>query len=179
MADPAVARTESGTEPQLTIRGLNVRPVDVPLEDPVITASGTVASAPLVLVDLLTEEGITGCTYIFTYTPAALLPTAQLVQNLAAMIVGDPVAPSDLDRKLQQRFRLLGAEGLTGMALAAIDMAAWDALARSRTMPLAELLGGTRARYRSGASGASPVPVDESLGLVDDYLTRPAASSVC
>ena len=31
-----------------------------------------------------------------------------------------------------------------------------------------------RARYRSGASGASPVPVDESLGLVDD-LTRPAA----
>ena len=33
-----------------------------------------------------------------------------------------------------------------------------------------------RARYRSGASGASPVPVDESLGLVDDYLTRPAAA---
>ena len=32
-----------------------------------------------------------------------------------------------------------------------------------------------RARYRSGASGASPAPVDESLGLVDDYLTRPAA----
>ena len=32
-----------------------------------------------------------------------------------------------------------------------------------------------RARYRSGASGASPVPIDESLGLVDDYLTRPAA----
>ena len=32
-----------------------------------------------------------------------------------------------------------------------------------------------RARYRSGASGASPVPVDESLGLVDDCLTRPAA----
>ena len=32
-----------------------------------------------------------------------------------------------------------------------------------------------RARYRRGASGASPVPVDESLGLVDDYLSRPAA----
>ena len=32
-----------------------------------------------------------------------------------------------------------------------------------------------RARYRSDAGGASPVPVDESLGLVDDYLTRPAA----
>ena len=35
-----------------------------------------------------------------------------------------------------------------------------------------------RARYRSGASGSSPVPVDESLGLVDDYLTRPAAQGL-
>ena len=33
-----------------------------------------------------------------------------------------------------------------------------------------------RARYRSGASGSSPVPVDESLGLVDDYLTRSGGS---
>ena len=32
-----------------------------------------------------------------------------------------------------------------------------------------------RARYRNGASSASLVPVDESLGLIDDYLTRPAA----
>ena len=32
-----------------------------------------------------------------------------------------------------------------------------------------------RARYRNGASRTSLVPVDDSLGLVDDYLTRPAA----
>ena len=38
-----------------------------------------------------------------------------------------------------------------------------------------------RARYRSGAlPGHRPVPVDESLGLVDDYLTRPRnLSQVC
>ena len=29
-------------------------------------------------------------------------------------------------------------------------------------------------RYRSGASGSSPVPVDESQGLLDDYLTGPS-----
>ena len=32
-----------------------------------------------------------------------------------------------------------------------------------------------RARYRNGASRTSFVPVDESLGLVNDWLTRPAA----
>ena len=158
MADPAITDDDPASGAQLTIRGLNVRPVDVPLEDPVVTASGTVASAPLVLVDLLTEEGITGRAYIFTYTPAALLPTAQLIENLAAMIVGDPVAPSDLECKLQQRFRLLGTEGLTGMAIAAIDMAAWDALARAQTMPLAELLGGS----------CKPILSYYSAGMLDE-----------
>ena len=33
----------------------------------------------------------------------------------------------------------------------------------------------SRARYRHGAERASLVPVDEGLGLVNDYLTRPAA----
>ena len=32
-----------------------------------------------------------------------------------------------------------------------------------------------RARYRHGVGGPSFVPVDESLGLVNDWLTRPAA----
>jgi len=32
-----------------------------------------------------------------------------------------------------------------------------------------------RARYRTGASSTSLMPVDESLGLVNDYLTRSAA----
>ena len=32
-----------------------------------------------------------------------------------------------------------------------------------------------RARYRTGASSTSLMPADESLGLVNDYLTRPAA----
>ena len=43
----------------LTIRGLNVRAVRVPLSRPHPTAGGTVSEAPLVLVDLLTEEGVT------------------------------------------------------------------------------------------------------------------------
>ncbi|MBH61903.1 MAG: mandelate racemase [Alphaproteobacteria bacterium] len=158
MVDLAVATADGSPDHSLTIRGLKVRPVDVPLEDPVVTASGTVSSAPLVLVDLLTREGITGRGYIFTYSPAALLPTARLVQNMAAMIEGESVAPHDLDRLLQQRFRLLGAEGLTGMAMAGIDMAAWDALAQARNMPLAEFLGGA----------CKPTPSYYSAGMIDE-----------
>ncbi len=128
--------------PQLTIQSLRVRAVEVPLARPIMTSSGTIPRAPLVLIDLLTGEGITGRSYIFTYTAVALKPVAQLISNLETALVGDVVTPLSIEQKLQQLFRLLGPQGLTGMAMAAIDMAAWDALAQASNLSLVRLLGG-------------------------------------
>jgi mandelate racemase len=128
-------------ESRLTIRGLRVRTVEVPMPHPHRTASGTITSSPLVLTDLLTDEGPIGSSYVFCYTALALKPTALLLQGLEPVLVGQPVAPLELERQLAGRFRLLGAQGLTGIALSAIDMAAWDALARAHDLPLVRLLG--------------------------------------
>ena len=76
------------------------------------------------------DDGTVGHSVVFTYTPAALGPTAELVRSLEALVKGDALAPADVEQKLARRFRLLGTQGLVGMALAAIDMALWDALAR-------------------------------------------------
>jgi mandelate racemase len=128
--------------PQLTVRGLEVRAVDVPMSRPLKTGGGEVGTAAMVLVDLLTEEGITGSSYLFCPTPVVLGPVAKLLLNLAPLIEGDPLAPVNIECKLQKVFRLLGPQGLTAMATAGIDMAAWDALAKACGLPLARLLGG-------------------------------------
>jgi len=129
--------------PRLTIRDLRLRGVHVPMRLPLQTRGGTISVAPLALIDLLTEEGVTGSTYLFCYTPLALKPVLQVLQNLVEVVKGDAVAPLELDRKLRSHFRLLGAKGVVGMALAGIDMAAWDALARAHGVPLIRMLGGT------------------------------------
>src|SRR2546421_566577 len=140
-----------------TIRALRVRPVDVPLARPIITSSGVIPSAPLVLVDLLTDEDVTGCAYLFCYTSLALAPVARLVADLEPLVRGEAAAPLALDRKLQATFRLLGPQGLTGMAMAAIDMAAWDAMAKAHGLPLVRLLGAEprpiRAYHSLGRDG--------------------------
>lgn len=122
---------------------------------PLQTSGGMVGTAPLVLIDLHTEEGITGCSYAFCYTPLALKPVAQLIANLETLIKGDVVAPLAIEQKLQRRFRLLGPQGLTGIAMAGIDMAAWDGLAKASGMPLVRLLGGE----------PRPIPAYNSCGL--------------
>jgi len=123
------------------ITGVRVRAVRVPMQ-PHQTASGTVAESPLVLTDVLTDEGVEGHSITFTYTAAALKPTGGLIANLAPLVKGEDLAPAELARKLAGRYRLLGTQGLVGMALAGLDMALWDALARIHQVPLAALLGG-------------------------------------
>jgi hypothetical protein len=44
----------------LTISGLRARGVNVELERPIQTSGGEIPTAPLVLIDLETEEGTTG-----------------------------------------------------------------------------------------------------------------------
>ena len=118
------------------------------------TASGTVSESPLVLVDVVTDQGAVGHGIVFTYTAAALKATAELVQNLAPLIEGDELAPAAIEQKLVKRFRLLGTQGLVGMALAGVDMALWDGLARVHNVSLLALLGGT----------ARPVPAYGAVG---------------
>lgn len=80
------------------------------------TASGTAAELPLVLIDALTGRGVTGHAIVFTYTTAALKPTADLIWNLASLVEGETLAPAAIAQKLSGRFRLLGTQGLVGMA---------------------------------------------------------------
>lgn len=138
----------------LEIKGFKVRTVRVPMAEPHKTASGEINESPLVLTDVITDSGITGHSIVFTYTPAALKPTAELIMNIANLVEGKPLAPTLTERKLAERFRLLGTQGLVGMALSAIDMALWDALARVTGMPLFHLLGGEAKPIRAyGAIG--------------------------
>jgi mandelate racemase len=126
---------------ELTIRSIGARAVDVRIKQPAVTAAGTFKTFPVVLIDLQTEEGAAGSAYIFAYDRFALKPLVQLIESFGEMLRGQPLHPADIEAFLQRRLRLLGAQGLTGMALGGIDMVAWDALARAVGLPLCALLG--------------------------------------
>jgi mandelate racemase len=140
----------------LRVRDVEAVAVVGPLAAPMRTASGTIETAPLVLVDLRTEEGVVGRSYLFGYQPFTLPALRELVVALGRELKGEPLVPFELERRLRARLTLLGSRGLQGMALAAMDMAAWDALAVAAGLPLATLLGG-RPR---------PIPAYDSLGMV-------------
>lgn len=139
------------------ISAVRARAVVAPLAHAVRTASGTLDSAPLVLIDIETDCGGAGRAYVFTYTRQVLRPLAALVGELGPSLVGKALAPADRYADFAAQFRLLGRQGLLGMALSGLDMALWDALAREQGMPLCRLLGGSERT----------VPAYASFGLID------------
>lgn len=156
----------------LHVESIRVRFVKVPMRFPLGTSAAVVTSAPLLLVDLRTREGVVGRSYLFCYRDSGAKAIAAVLEEAVSLIKDHPVAPMKLGELLARRYALLGVTGVVRMALAAIDIALWDALAVACNMPLAALLGsqarGVRA-YNSDGLGLMPpqAAADEALKLTE------------
>lgn len=123
------------------------------------TSRAAVRAAPLLLIDLETEEGITGHSYLFCYLRAAAPAMAALVAEVGRQTKGQRLDPEAQFAALAKRFTLIGVQGIVRMALSGFDVAAWDALARAANQPLATFLGGSPRPVRAYNSNG--------LGLMD------------
>lgn len=139
--------------PTLTLRAVHCTAVEVPLRFVLGTSAAAVRAAPLLLVDLDTEQGVTGRAYIFCYRRSGARAVAAVLQDAAEMIRGHTVAPIAIASPLERRFALLGVTGVVRLALSVLDMALWDALAVAAALPLATLLGATPRPIRAYNSG--------------------------
>ncbi len=146
----------------LTVRAIRAVAVEVPMRYVLGTSAAAVRAAPLLLVDVETEEGVTGRTYLFCYLAAAAPAIVSLLAEVERAVLGERIAPEALWAQLSKRFRLIGVQGIVRMAMAAFETACWDALAIAANMPLATYLGGS----------PRPIPAYNSCGL---GLMPPAA----
>jgi len=139
----------------LTLKSVRARPVVVPLRRPVVSKVGLFQDWPLILIDLYTNEGVVGHSYLEPYLKQSARYIVPVIKDLAAAAKGEPVAPFDGYRRGIGSLHLIGREGVSLIAVSGLDMAAWDALAKAADMPLAVFLGGT----------VGPVPAYNSNGL--------------
>src|SRR5687767_11162576 len=141
--------------PRLTVRALRAVAVEVPMTYVLGTSRGAFSKAPLILIDLETDEGITGRSYLWCYVRDTMPAIMSGLMAVTEMVKGDPVAPLDLWRKLSQRFALMGVQGIVRMAMSGVDVAAWDAVAIAAGEPLARVIG----------AEPRPIPAYNSCGL--------------
>ena len=145
------------TKTTSAIRSVKARALVAPISRPVRNAFGVIEAAPLVLIDVATDQGVTGHAYLFGYSKLTLKPLVMLIEEIGRELVGKAIVPFDLMGAMDAKFRLLGWQGLIGMAVSGLDMAFWDALGQIAGKPVVELLGGS----------PRPMLAYDSYGAVD------------
>ena len=88
---------------RLTLKSVDVRPVLVPLKRPVVSKVGHFDQWPLILIDLYTNEGIVGRSYLEPYLKhsARYIVPASAISSRRAR--ARPSAPSRISRPREER----------------------------------------------------------------------------
>jgi mandelate racemase len=95
----------------------------------------------------------------------------RMLDDVLEAVAEQPVVPDHLWSILSKRYTLIGVQGIVRMAMALVDVASWDALAKAADLPLGRLLGADRRpvpAYNSNGLGLMPAAalVDEAHKLL-------------
>src|SRR5579862_4115938 len=138
---------------RLTLKEISARPIVLGLKQPIVAKIATIAEWPMILIDLMTEEGIVGRSYLEPYLVKSMRYLVPALHDLGTALKGRRLAPVDLFDAARKSLHFVGYEGLSMIAASGLDMAAWDALAKAAKLPLCVLLGGSVGPVKSYNSG--------------------------
>src|ERR1700747_1651898 len=157
----------------LKIKEISARPVVLKLRRPVVARIATITDWPLILIDLFTEEGVVGRSYLEPYAIKSMRYLVPALQDFGAILKGRRVAPVELYDLARKSLHFVGYQGLSMIAVSGLDMAAWDALARASGVPLCVLLGGSVGPVKAYNSNglwlqAPEVVAAEAIGVREE-----------
>ena len=128
---------------RLTVKSIRARPLILKLERPIVARIATISDWPVILIDLFTNEGVVGRSYLEPYTAKAMKYIIAALEDFGELLDGHAVAPTEIFELTRKSLHFVGYQGLSMIAVSGLDMAAWDALAKAANLPLCVLLGGT------------------------------------
>ena len=140
----------------MKITDIKTHVLSTPLDEPFAFSMGWVSRRSTVIVELLTDEGVTGWGEALCHglqppeIAAAIIETA-----LKPIVLGqDPFDVDVLWERMYNRTRPFGQKGAVPNAISAVDIAIWDCMGRALGKPVHKLLGGAyRTEVQPYATG--------------------------
>src|SRR5262245_30491143 len=151
------------TSPAFTVRSVQAYCYRYPLETPVVTSFGKMLNRPAVFIRVEDSDGVVGWGEAWSNFPSTGAEhRARLVNEILGPAISGVSAsePAEIFDRLTQGTSVLalqsGEPGPFAQAIAGIDLAMWDLVARRRKTALWRLLGGAGKSIRVYASGINP-----------------------
>lgn len=151
-----------------TIRSLTSRLQRVPLTRP---WAADVTSVGVTATHVVRSDGAEGWGFSWSPQIGASAVHALLDHDIATAAVGRSATPGDCWQGMWEHLHEAGGGGITTIALAGLDLALWDAEARSTGLSVSESIGRHRERVRTYGSGVNlHYSLDELLAQVQRWI---------
>ena len=130
------------------------KPIDPPVQDAILKQS----VRDIILVEIYTDDGVTGTGFItglgaVNNSEAPVLKCC-MDKSLAPLLIGrDPLAREQLWEEMFRRTTRFGRKGAMIKALSAIDIALWDLAGKYAKLPVYKLIGYNNPNVRVYGSG--------------------------
>ncbi len=125
-----------------------------------------------VVVNVTTDEGVRGMGYTYTHGEGGRAIKLLIDEMVSPMVCGED--PRNVERVWDKMFwglHAIGSSGFTHLAIAAVDIALWDIIAKERGLPLYKALGGHRERIPLYGTAVNLYwPLEEVLSHLQGYL---------
>jgi L-alanine-DL-glutamate epimerase-like enolase superfamily enzyme len=127
----------------MRITDVSTRIISVPLERPIRTPIHYIVNVDNVLVELHTDEGVTGIAYLWCFGVHRAKALAALVEDMVSLVSGmDAFARNVVYARMEREANFLGKVGAVTIAMSAVDTALWDIAGKALKQPVWQLLGG-------------------------------------
>ncbi len=141
-----------------------------PLKD----TTHTIEALDLIVATVRTADGVVGMGYSYTTGHAAAAVKAMLDTEIAPYVVGRSCR--DAERLWEEswwRTHWAGRGGVSTLAMAAVDIALWDAQAVAAGLPLYRYIGAHRDAIRGYGSGVNlSLSLPELVAQAEEFVAR-------
>lgn len=155
----------------MKITGIRTKLLHAPVETALINQTKSVAYMEIIIVEVHTDEGITGYGYTYTDGFGGHAIKALIDTDVSQLLMGkNPLNVRDLSRFLLWELRQAGFAGITVLGAAGVDLALWDIYSKFIGRPIVELLGQYREKIPMYASVAGWIglPMEEMVARAKD-----------
>jgi L-alanine-DL-glutamate epimerase-like enolase superfamily enzyme len=134
----------------------------------------TIEALDLITATVRTQDGVVGMGYSYTTGHAAAAVKAMLDTEIAPYVVGRSCRDAErLWEEAWWRTHWAGRGGVSTLAMAAVDIALWDALAIAAGMPLYRYIGAKRDCIQAYASGVNlSLSLTELVAQAESFVAR-------
>ncbi|MDL2205909.1 mandelate racemase/muconate lactonizing enzyme family protein [Eubacteriales bacterium OttesenSCG-928-N13] len=157
----------------MKITDIKTRLLHTPVESALLNKTKSRAFMEIILLEIQTDEGITGHGYTYTDGFGGPAIKTLLDTDIRALIVGrDPMDVKAMVAYVLWELRQAGFAGITVLGTAAMDLALWDIYSQAVHLPIGKILGQYRDKVPMYASVAGWIglPMEEMVARARELV---------